>query len=211
MNVPCFVLCEQEALPSARRICPLFSASHWLYNCNIFCLLCSQFCGLEPDEQRGDHHERGEGGAGAARDDVRHGVLPASRRVRVVRMEECAEGTAVCGLKLVVVLMYILSPWLRYSVRLSVSGKNTNSYRCVSTTVLWTGGHLTHEPLTMTNHSETNYPSENLKGKWLLTSNFLIPFSILCLTRDFIRQGHAREKRKVYRATRTRSHAIDRG
>ena len=36
-------------------------------------------------------------------------------------------------------------------------------------------------------------------------------FSILCLTRDFIRQGHAREKRKVYRATRTRSQAIDRG
>ena len=35
--------------------------------------------------------------------------------------------------------------------------------------------------------------------------------SILCLTRDFIRQGHAREKRKVYRATRTRSQAIDRG
>ena len=39
----------------------------------------------------------------------------------------------------------------------------------------------------------------------------LITFSILCLTRDFIRQGHAREKRKVYRATRTRSQAIDRG
>ena len=36
-------------------------------------------------------------------------------------------------------------------------------------------------------------------------------FSILCLTRDFIRQGHAREKRKVYRATHTRSQAIDRG
>ena len=36
-------------------------------------------------------------------------------------------------------------------------------------------------------------------------------FSILCLTRDFIRQGHAREKGKVYRATRTRSQAIDRG
>ena len=36
-------------------------------------------------------------------------------------------------------------------------------------------------------------------------------FSILCLTRNFIRQGHAREKRKVYRATRTRSQAIDRG
>ena len=39
----------------------------------------------------------------------------------------------------------------------------------------------------------------------------IIIFSILCLTRDFIRQGHAREKRKVYRATRTRSQAIDRG
>ena len=37
-----------------------------------------------------------------------------------------------------------------------------------------------------------------------------INFSILCLTRDFIRQGHAREKRKVYRVTRTRSQAIDR-
>ena len=36
-------------------------------------------------------------------------------------------------------------------------------------------------------------------------------FSILCLTRDFIRQGHATEKRRVYRATRTRSQAIDRG
>ena len=36
-------------------------------------------------------------------------------------------------------------------------------------------------------------------------------FSILCLTRDFIRQGHAREERKVYHATRTRSQAIDRG
>ena len=41
--------------------------------------------------------------------------------------------------------------------------------------------------------------------------NSFIIFSILCLTRDFIRQGHAREKRKVYRATRTRSQAIDRG
>ena len=39
----------------------------------------------------------------------------------------------------------------------------------------------------------------------------LIIISILCLTRDFIRQGHAREKRQVYRATRTRSQAIDRG
>ena len=42
-------------------------------------------------------------------------------------------------------------------------------------------------------------------------SRGVIIFSILCLTRDFIRQGHAREKRKVYRATRTRSQAIDRG
>ena len=36
-------------------------------------------------------------------------------------------------------------------------------------------------------------------------------FSILCLTRDFIRQGQGREKRNVYRATRTRSQAIERG
>ena len=106
------------------------------YNRIIFSLLCSQLCGLEPDEQRGDHHERGEGGAGATGDSVRHGVLPASRRVRVVRMEECAEGIAVCGLSFCVALLYILPPRFRYSVRPSVSGKNTNSYRCVSTTVL---------------------------------------------------------------------------
>ena len=43
------------------------------------------------------------------------------------------------------------------------------------------------------------------------TKQQFLHFSILCLTRDFIRQGHAREKRKVYRATRTRSQAIDRG
>jgi hypothetical protein len=42
-------------------------------------------------------------------------------------------------------------------------------------------------------------------------TNEIGAFSILCLTRDFIRQGHAREKRKEYRATRTRSQAIDRG
>ena len=51
------------------------------------------------------------------------------------------------------------------------------------------------------------------QNKYLLNLRRIkgLPFSILCLTRDFIRQGHAREKRKVYRATRTRSQAIDRG
>ena len=52
------------------------------------------------------------------------------------------------------------------------------------------------------------------KRKWKLDffgEEQIDSFSILCLTRDFIRQGHAREKRKVYRATRTRSQAIDRG
>ena len=75
--------------------------------------MCSQFCGPEPDEQRGDHHARGEGGAGEEGDNVRHGILPASRRVRVVTMEECARGTAGRGLRLGVALMYILSPRFR--------------------------------------------------------------------------------------------------
>jgi len=117
-----------------------FSARRTGYSYNIFCLLCSQFCGLEPDEQRGDRHERGEDCAGAAGDNVRHRVLPASRRVRVDRMEEWAEGAVLGGLRLGVALMYIFSPRFRYSlrpsVRPSVSDKNINSYRCLFTTVL---------------------------------------------------------------------------
>ena len=35
--------------------------------------------------------------------------------------------------------------------------------------------------------------------------------SIVCLTRDFIRQGHAREKRKVYRAARRSIEGYGRG
>ena len=54
------------------------------------------------------------------------------------------------------------------------------------------------------------------RDRWRALANAIMNlrvhyFSVLCLTRDFIRQGHAREKRKVYRATRTRSQAIDRG
>jgi hypothetical protein len=49
----------------------------------------------------------------------------------------------VHGLRLGVILMYILSPRCRYFVRQSVSGKNTRSYGCVCTTVLCTARHLT--------------------------------------------------------------------
>ena len=52
--------------------------------------------------------------------------------------------------------------------------------------------------------------SKNIGTEYFKHALYSPFFSILCLTRDFIRQGHAREKRKVYRATRTRSQAIDR-
>jgi len=65
-------------------------------------------------------------------------------------------------------------------------------------------------------HSKTQLPhphktAANTKFRTFESFKPYNPFSVLCLTRDFIRQGHAREKRKVYRATRTRSKAIDRG
>jgi len=69
---------------------------------------------------------------------------------------------------------------------------------------------LLHERKVWRENSNENSSSRKKRITFMLAEQ-LVSFSILCLTRDFIRQGHAREKRKEYRATRTRSQAIDRG
>jgi len=177
MNVTCFVLCKQETLPSARRICPLFSASHWL---QLQHLLFAVFTVLRAwtwwTARRSSRERRrlcwSSGGQCSARGPScqSSGKRRQNGRMRRGRSSMRTEAwycSNVC---------FFLHGFVTLSVRPSVSDKNINPYRCVYTTVLWTGRHLMHEPITVTNHSDTNYLTENLKRKWPLISKFLIPF-----------------------------------